>query len=212
MAADSDLASIARLRCRVKREVVAVLQPLARTGLACSHGDTVGLMFGGGGRASSESFWPDPPQVIPARRLIGKSKVHGFVKVVPPFVKKTNFAKSKAAAAAVKVVDDKARSAANAKAPGTRATTAKPSMSSASTSRPSSSATADSGGSLLDALYPPRPKPKAESDTKPQCQTRMPRGTAGTWRGRRPPKTPEKLQAWLARKAAWEASHSKPKP
>lgn len=174
-------------------------------------------MFGGGGRASSESFWPDPPQVIPARRLIGKSKVHGFVKVVPPFVKKPNFAKSKAAAV-VKVVDVKAQSAANAKAPGTRTTTATPSKSSStsstSTSRPRSSAAADSGGSLLDALYPdpPRPKPKAESGTKPQCQTRMPRGTAGTWRGRRPPKTPEKLKAWLARKAAWEARHSTPKP
>jgi hypothetical protein len=175
-------------------------------------------MFGGGGRPSSESFWPDPPQPIPARRLIGKSTVHGFVKVMSPDVKKVNFTKSKADAA-VKVAVVKTQSA-NAKASLTTGTTAAkskaattskkpPSTLSTSPSRPSSSSSAttesESVGGLLDALYPP--KPKAESDGG---KTRMPRGTAGTWRGRRPPKTPAKLQEWLARKAAWEASRPKP--
>lgn len=178
-------------------------------------------MFGGGGRPSSESFWPDPPQPIPARRLIGKSTVHGLVKVMSPDVKKVNFTKSKADAA-VKVAVVKTQSA-NAKAPLTGTTAAAkstkaaptskkpPSTLSTSPSRPSSSSSAttetesESVGGLLDALYPP--KPKAESDGG---KTRMPRGTAGTWRGRRPPKTPAKLQEWLARKAAWEASRPKP--
>ena len=175
-------------------------------------------MFGGGGRPSSKSFWPNPPQLIPARRLISKSKVHGLVKVMSPDVKKVNFTKSKADTA-VKGV--KAQSASNAKVPrtGTAAATSKTAATPKppSTSRPnsSSSATAESApvGSLLDALYPPKPKAAAATEGGIKPQTRMPRGTAGTWRGRQPPKTPEKLQAWLERKAAWEASHSKkPKP
>ena len=40
---------------------------------------------------------------------------------------------------------------------------------------------------------------------------RVPRGSAGTFAGRRPPKSPEKLQVFLAKKAAWDKAKEEAK-
>ena len=51
---------------------------------------------------------------------------------------------------------------------------------------------------------PRKQKEPKEKDKKKKQQERAPRGTAGTFAGRRPPKDPHKLELFMARKAARE--------
>ena len=51
----------------------------------------------------------------------------------------------------------------------------------------------------------------ADGDDVVQKSQRAAYGTAGTWLGRRPPKKPEKLAVFLAKKALWEEERNKDK-
>ena len=71
---------------------------------------------------------------------------------------------------------------------------------------PTTTATA-SGQSAVDAPIcdSDKPEPANGNDVKKRAAY----GTAGTWLGRRPPKDPVKLEAFLQKKALWEEEREK---
>ena len=138
--------------------------------------------FGGGGRSATHGFWPAPPRPSPGTP---DDRVVTSQQVGP---KKRPAAKEMQPRGQGQGQETPQKK--KAKAPGT----------------PTTTATA-SGQSAVDAPIcdSDTPEPANGNDVKKRAAY----GTAGTWLGRRPPKDPVKLEAFLQKKALWEEEREK---